>query len=45
MRLILCLAFALGACSTVPVRCDKQLQPINAPYAKLSFGAPIGKLR
>jgi hypothetical protein len=34
MRLIFCLAFLLGACSTPPVRCDKHLQPINTPAPK-----------
>jgi hypothetical protein len=36
MRLILLLALALGACSSPQVRCDKHLQPINAPAAKQS---------
>ena len=35
MRLIILLALALGACSTPQVRCDKHLQPINAPAAKV----------
>jgi hypothetical protein len=34
MRLILLLALALCACSSPQVRCDKHLQPINAPGAK-----------
>jgi hypothetical protein len=34
MRLILLLALALSACSSPQVRCDKHLQPINAPAAK-----------
>jgi hypothetical protein len=34
MRLILCLTFALSACSSPLQRCDKHLQPINAPAAK-----------
>jgi hypothetical protein len=34
MRLLLCLTLLLTACSTPPVRCDKHLQPINAPAPK-----------
>lgn len=34
MRLIPLLALALCACSSPQVRCDKHLQPINAPAAK-----------
>jgi hypothetical protein len=34
MRLILLLAITLCACSSAQVRCDKHLQPINAPGAK-----------
>jgi|HubBroStandDraft_2_1064218.scaffolds.fasta_scaffold81215_3 hypothetical protein len=34
MRLILLLTLALSACSSPHVRCDKHLQPINAPAAK-----------
>jgi len=34
MRLIILLAFALCACSSHQVRCDKHLQPINGPAAK-----------
>jgi hypothetical protein len=34
MRLILLLTLALSACSSPQVRCDKHLQPINAPAAK-----------
>jgi hypothetical protein len=41
MRLILFCALALGACSTPIVRCDKHLQPINAPAAKIA-GAESG---
>jgi starvation-inducible outer membrane lipoprotein len=40
MRLIVCLAFALSACSASPIRCDKHLQPINAPSAKASAATP-----
>jgi hypothetical protein len=36
MRLIFCLALALSGCSTAAVRCDKHLQPINAPAAKIA---------
>ncbi|HEY2780845.1 MAG TPA: hypothetical protein VGI90_08715 [Steroidobacteraceae bacterium] len=44
MRLILYLSFVLGAsaCSTPNVRCDKHLQPINAPAPK-SLAAVAGK--
>ena len=34
MRLIILLSLALCACSSPQVRCDKHLQPINAPAAK-----------
>jgi hypothetical protein len=34
MRLIVLLVFVLSACSSPQVRCDKRLQPINAPAAK-----------
>lgn len=34
MRLILCLTLALCACSPPLLRCEKHLQPINAPAAK-----------
>jgi hypothetical protein len=34
MRLIPLLVLALSACSSPQVRCDKHLQPINAPAAK-----------
>jgi hypothetical protein len=34
MRLILLSLLALSACSSPQVRCDKHLQPINAPAAK-----------
>lgn len=34
MRLILLLLLALSACASPQVRCDKHLQPINAPTAK-----------
>jgi hypothetical protein len=39
MRLILCLAFTLCACSPPFMRCDKHLQPINAPAVKQPFAA------
>lgn len=39
MRLILCLALALCACSRPLLRCEKHLQPINAPAAKQSPAA------
>jgi hypothetical protein len=44
MRLILWLALALSACSTATVRCDKHLQPINAPSAKIAPIAPVASL-
>jgi hypothetical protein len=34
MRLIILLSLAFCACSSPQVRCDKHLQPINAPAAK-----------
>ncbi len=34
MRLILILVLALYGCASAPVRCDKHLQPINAPEPK-----------
>jgi len=34
MRVIICLLLLLCACSTQAVRCDKHLEPINAPAAK-----------
>lgn len=43
MRLILCLALGLSACSTPIVRCDKHLQPINAPAAKIASAATGGR--
>ncbi len=39
MRLLLCLALALNACSASPLRCDKHLQPINPPAAKAATPA------
>jgi hypothetical protein len=44
MRLIFCLAFVLSACSTATVRCDKHLQPINTPSAKIGSNAVQGRL-
>jgi hypothetical protein len=38
MRLIILLSLALCACSSPQVRCDKHLQPINAPAAKVPLG-------
>jgi hypothetical protein len=34
MRVMVCLLLVLSACSTPAVRCDKHLEPINAPAAK-----------
>ena len=45
MRLIFCLALVLSACSTADVRCDKHLQPINAPSAKIAANAVQGRLQ
>jgi len=39
MRLILGLILVLGACSAPLERCDKHLQPINAPAAKQPVAA------
>ncbi len=39
MRLILGLILVLSACSSPLVRCDKHLQPINAPAAKQPVAA------
>jgi hypothetical protein len=39
MRLILGLIIALSGCSSPLVRCDKHLQPINAPAAKQPVAA------
>lgn len=44
MRLIFCLALVLSACSTATVRCDKHLQPINAPSAKIASTAAPERL-
>jgi hypothetical protein len=45
MRLILCLALALNACSTAAVRCDKHLQPINTPAPKIASLTTHPRLR
>jgi hypothetical protein len=34
MRLFVLLVLALSACASQQMRCDKHLQPINAPAAK-----------
>jgi len=34
MRVVICLLLLLCACSTPAVRCDKHLEPINAPDSK-----------
>ena len=36
MRVMICFLLLLGACSTPAVRCDKHLEPINAPAPKLA---------
>lgn len=43
MRLALLLALALGACSSLQVRCDKHLQPINAPAARRANAQDLGE--
>jgi hypothetical protein len=43
MRLILCSVLALSACSTPLVRCDRHLQPINAPAAKIARAETDGQ--
>jgi hypothetical protein len=35
MRIMICLLLFLSACSTPAVRCDKHLEPINAPDRRL----------
>ena len=44
MRLLVCLALALSACSTPTVSCDKHLQPINAPAAKIARTTTDGQV-
>jgi hypothetical protein len=39
MRVMMCLLLFLGACSTPAVRCDKHLEPINVPAAKIAADA------
>lgn len=39
MRVIVCLIFALSACAGPVVRCEKHLQPINAPAPKPAAAA------
>jgi hypothetical protein len=39
MRVMFCLLLLLSACSTPAVRCDKHLEPINAPAPKIAAGA------
>jgi len=39
--MMVCLLLVLSACSTPAVRCDKHLEPINAPAAKLVPAAKI----
>ena len=41
MRVMVCLLLVLSACSTPAVRCDKHLEPINAPAAKIEPVAGI----
>jgi hypothetical protein len=40
MRVMICLLLLLCACSTPEVRCDKHLEPINAPAAKADRRLP-----
>jgi len=39
LRLMICLALALSACSASSVRCDSRLQPINPPGANAASSA------
>lgn len=41
MRLIFILVLALCGCASPPMRCDKHLQPINAPAPKQGARAGI----
>jgi hypothetical protein len=39
MRVMMALLLFLSACSTPAVRCDKHIEPINAPAAKMAADA------
>jgi hypothetical protein len=39
MRVMICLLLMLSACATPVVRCDKHLEAINAPAAKIEPAA------
>ena len=41
MRVTICLLLMLTACATPAVRCDKHLEAINAPAAKIEPAAKI----
>jgi hypothetical protein len=41
MRVMICLLLMLSACATPAVRCDKHLEAINAPAAKIE---PVAKI-
>jgi hypothetical protein len=41
MRVMICLLLMLSACATPAVRCDKHLEAINAPAAKIEPAAKI----
>jgi hypothetical protein len=40
MRMIYCSFLLLAACATHDVRCDRHLQPINPPAAKVLLETP-----
>jgi hypothetical protein len=44
MRVMIWLLLLLSACSTPAVRCDKHLEPINAPTPKLAPAEPDRRL-
>jgi hypothetical protein len=39
MRVMICLLLMLSACAAPVVRCDKHLEAINAPAAKIAAAA------
>jgi hypothetical protein len=44
MRVMICLLLMLSACTTPAVRCDKHLEAINAPAAKIAVAAANRRL-
>jgi hypothetical protein len=44
MRVMICFLLLLSACSGAAVRCDKHLEPINAPAPKLASAEPHRRL-